>query len=123
LRRNQLRLQLIPHLEAHFNPALRRHLTAAALAISELETDAPDPGEAFAAGWRAPAGLLWAMGRVAAVRAVRPAVARLREGYGLDRGESERVWQVVAGAALAAELAGGLRAERAGPWFQISRVG
>ena len=56
-------LQLIPHLEAEFNPALRRHLSVAARAISEANLVDPAPGEPFDGGWRVPAGVLWAMGR------------------------------------------------------------
>ena len=120
--RNRIRLELIPRLEAEFNPALRRHLAMAARAISESGPTDPEAGEEFNGGWRVPAGVLWAMGQVGAVRAVRPVVRRLRQGYGLDRDEAARMWQVLAGSARAAELSGGLRVERAGPWFQICRV-
>jgi tRNA(Ile)-lysidine synthase len=120
--RNRIRLELIPHLEAEFNPAVRRHLAMAARAIFESSPTDPETGEEFNGGWRVPAGVLWAMGQVEAVRAVRPVVRRLRQGYGLDRDEAVRMWKVVLGSARAAELTGGIRIERLGPWVQICRV-
>ncbi|MEX0666909.1 MAG: tRNA lysidine(34) synthetase TilS [Acidimicrobiia bacterium] len=120
--RNRIRLQLIPQLEAEFNPAIRRHLSLAARAISETAVVGPDPGVAGEGGWRVPAGVLWAMGSDEAVRSLRPVVRRLRDGYGLDRSESERVWAVACGSAKATELSGGLRVERSGPWFLLSAV-
>jgi tRNA(Ile)-lysidine synthase len=117
--RNRIRLELIPHLEAEFNPALRRHLSVAARAISEANLVDPVPGEPFEGGWRVANGVLWAMGSERAVRSMRFVVRRFRDGYGLDRNESERVWAVVRGTARGAELTGGLRVERSGPWFLI----
>jgi tRNA(Ile)-lysidine synthase len=118
--RNRIRYVLIPQLEAEYNPSLRRHLFTAALALSDVAASRKPIGEAAGDGWRAAAGELWAMGRSGAITALRAIVANMRSGYGLDRAEAERVWAVIDGQAKGAELSGGLRVSRFGPWLEIT---
>jgi hypothetical protein len=48
---------------------------------------------------------------------LRQALRPWNEGYGLDRAEVARVWEVVVGGRPATELRGGIRVERAGSWL------
>lgn len=118
--RNRIRHQLIPQLEAEYNPGLRRHLVAAAQGLAEVRVPAVAIGEPTGLGWRAPNGVLWAMGRPGAINVMRAIVRTIRSGYGLDRAEAERVWAVISGEAAAAELTGGVKVWRSGPWLDIS---
>jgi tRNA(Ile)-lysidine synthetase-like protein len=117
-RRNRLRHWLIPLLESEFNPRLRRNLATAAEVLGEERQPAAVVAENVAQGLRLPIGMLWAVGRVGAIRSVREAVRTLR-GFGLDRAESDRVWRVLAGDAVATELRGRLRVTRSGPWLLV----
>ena len=117
--RNRIRAELIPHLEAEYNPGLRRHLVAAARAISELTYKGGPVGEPTATGWRAPTGVLWAMGKSQATNVMRQAARDLGTGYGFDRAGAERVWAVVMGVTAATEVGGHIRVARSGPWIEI----
>jgi tRNA(Ile)-lysidine synthetase-like protein len=117
--RNRIRLQLLPRLEAEYNPAVRRHLTATAeIAAASIE-EGQLIGELLPDRWRAPAGLLWALGKVKAVAAARQAVRSLNNGYPLSRQEATAFWSVVDRQASGAQLGRGLRVERAGPFIEI----
>lgn len=117
--RNRIRRELIPRLEAEYNPGLRRHLVSAAQAISELTSGSYSIGEPTASGWRAPTGVLWAMGKSQATDVIRGAARELGTGYGFDRAGAERVWAVVVGETAATEVSGHIRVVRSGPWIEI----
>ncbi len=124
-RRNRLRNQLIPHLEATYNPQLRSVLgrTAAVLAADDaaLEAEAArvpvqSDGEVV---WL-PATLLAVLPAVVAARAVRRALRDMRGPHAGSHDEVTAVRQVAASGRAGAELASGVRAEREGPMVVLS---
>ncbi len=130
LRRSRIRSQLIPLLEAEYNPQLRSALIRAA-ALSAADDSL--------LGWRAaripirfdgecvrvPAGVLHrqALPDAIATRVLRRALAIIRGPHGGTHGEIEQLLRVVSREARTAELAGGLRAQREGPWLTIALPG
>ncbi|MGQ0848660.1 MAG: tRNA lysidine(34) synthetase TilS [Actinomycetota bacterium] len=119
--RNRIRRELIPYLETSFSPELSERLVNTSASYSE---PAPAPGPAIrtSEAVRLPIGVLWAGGKDAAARWIRSELRDLHGGYPLDRAEVERVWAVVVGEARAAQLPGGVRVDRDGPWLRVEAV-
>ena len=118
--RNRIRGELIPKLEAEFNPGLRRHLQDLASNASQLSSENLVVAEADERRSRLPSGMLHAVGRERAMRSLREALRPLRGGYAPTRAESLRILEVLEGRLAATELGGGLRVERLGPWLQVA---
>ncbi|HUO45244.1 MAG TPA: tRNA lysidine(34) synthetase TilS [Acidimicrobiia bacterium] len=118
--RNRIRRELIPRLEAEFNPALRRHLQDLASNASQSSPGALVPAESDQGRSRLPLGMLHAVGEERALWSLREALRPLRAGYAPTRAEILRLLEVVEGRAAATQLGGGLRVERLGPWLQIA---
>ncbi|MDH3471662.1 MAG: tRNA lysidine(34) synthetase TilS [Acidimicrobiia bacterium] len=121
LRRNQLRHQLIPHLEDRFNPQLRpalRRLGYAAAADDRLleHYAASAPVVTTGAGdTTVPAALVQTMPPAVATRVVRRALRRARGPHGGSSDEIEAVLAVAGGALPSVTLGDGLEASREGP--------
>ena len=120
LRRNQLRHELIPQLEASFNPqlrsALRRLGDAAGADDDTLERAAARVPVAFssAAETSVPAAVLQTLPRAVATRVVRAALRQARGPHGGSFEEVETVLAVASGAQSSATLGEALQASREG---------
>lgn len=124
-RRNVLRRELIPMLEARFNPGLRDSLgRTARVAARDLayldETAAAVPVEVIGNGVRVPASLLATLPAAVAARAVRTALRAVTGGPGGSAADVDRVLAVAA-SGRPARLTGSLRVERRGVWLLITR--
>lgn len=124
LRRSRLRSQLIPMLEAEYNPQLRSALVQSA-ALSRADDALLDArasllpigfdGECV----RIPAGVLHLPDAIA-TRVLRRGLAIIRGPHAGSYQEIDGLLAVARREAAGLELAGRLRAEREGPWLTIA---
>ncbi|MGH8937640.1 MAG: tRNA lysidine(34) synthetase TilS [Acidimicrobiia bacterium] len=123
-RRNALRREVIPALEARYNPALRRVLvrTAGLLAADQqlLESRAAAvPISRQGPVVSLPAPLLGTLPGPVAARAVRKALRMARGPHAGSAAEVEMVLEVARGERSAATLAGAVAVKREGPWVVL----
>ncbi len=122
-RRNQIRRETIPDLERRFNPQLRTALASLAETVAaelperqqRVRIRKVDNGVALAAPE------LHAVGPAAAKQALREAMRLVRGPHAGTRSEIDRLVAVAYGTAASAEVSGGIRAYRSGPWLIIAR--
>jgi tRNA(Ile)-lysidine synthase len=125
--RNRLRLEVIPLLEAEFNPQLLAALARTAAAarsdddfLQELAGELP-----VNLGDRAgeiPRSVLMVSPRALSDRALRNLVTSLRPPHPPSRAEMARVWEVVAGTANRAQLEGGVTVEHENGMVRFTRA-
>lgn len=122
--RNRVRLNLLPSIEADFNPAFRRVLVrnAEVLAGSLDGLERLGRGvrlESREGGVRMVAGELAAADQAGAASAVRRALALLRSPHPPSAAEVEVVLALAVGGSESIRLSGGVVARRSGPWLSI----
>ncbi len=120
LRRNAVRLEIIPELAARFNPRLVEALArSAALAHADdafLQDEAAlVPVVGNGASLAVPLGSLLAVSRPVADRAIRSCLSRIRPPYGGSGGEIEEVWAVARRTHSSVTLEGGIVVAHDGP--------
>ena len=125
LRRNALRREVIPDLEARFNPSLRAGLTRLASVLADDErflNEAAEsvPVQVVGSTVRLPASLLATIPTPVAARAVRRALREIYHGHPGSAAEVATVLSVAHGSPPA-ELAGSVRVERQGAWITLGR--
>jgi tRNA(Ile)-lysidine synthase len=113
IRRNVIRLEVLPALAARFNPRLIEALGRAASLLRSDETYLESAAGAIPTLSSGPAqalaiGDLWAMPRPLADRAVRRCLARVRPPYSGTTGELGQVWEVAEGTRRSALLSDGI---------------
>jgi tRNA(Ile)-lysidine synthase len=120
LRRNAIRLEVIPNLAGRFNPRLVESLgrTASLLQSDEehlaIEASSVQVVE-VPTGLALPIGSLNALSRPIADRAIRSCLRRLRPPYGGTSSELAEIWDVAGRRRMSAVLAGEVEVRHDGP--------
>jgi len=120
LRRNVLRLEVIPELAARFNPRLVASLARSASLVdsdeAHLQNEAASvPVAGTEASMSIPLGALLVVPRPVADRALRQCLRRMRPPHGGTADEMEEVWAVARRASRSVILGGGLEVAHEGP--------
>jgi tRNA(Ile)-lysidine synthase len=113
LRRNMLRLEVIPDLAARFNPRLVESLARSAELVRSDETHLQDEAASIpvveaGGSLSIPLGALFAVPRPVADRALRRCLSRMRPPHGGTADEMEAVWAVARRGRTSAVLGRGL---------------
>ena len=127
LRRNVLRLEVIPDLAARFNPRLVESLARSADLVRSDETHlqheaASVPVIEAGGSFSLPLGALFAVPRPVADRALRRCLSRMRPPYGGTADEMEAVWAVARRGRPSVVLGGGLVVAHEGPMLVFRPV-
>jgi tRNA(Ile)-lysidine synthase len=125
LRRNAIRLEVIPTLAGRFNPRLVESLArTASLLQSDEEHLATEVSSVqvveLATGLALPIGSLTAVSRPIADRVIRGCLSRLRPPYGGTSAELAEIWEVAGRLRTAALLGGGVEVSHDGPLLVFS---
>lgn len=122
IRRNWVRLDLVPMLQ-QVNPSIVETLVRAGdgllVEADYLDELVPEAGQNESSDIRLPIGELMAVSDPIRWRILNRALGGLRSAPGLSSVEFGRVGAVIEGRATGAELEGGLRVERHGPFLTV----
>lgn len=120
IRRNAIRLEVIPELSARFNPKLIEALARTAELVASDETHlqgeadvVPVMGDGRSIA--VPLGALPAVARPVADRALRRCLLQIRPPHGGSAAELDDVWSVATRARKSVSLAGGVEVAHEGP--------
>jgi tRNA(Ile)-lysidine synthase len=128
LRRNAVRLEVIPALAGRFNPRLVETLARTASLVQSDEAHlageaASIPVEGTDLAPSLPIGALVAVPRPVADRAIRACLSRLRPPYAGTAAEMSEIWEVAARGRKATVLRGGLEVTHEGPMLIFRTAG
>jgi tRNA(Ile)-lysidine synthase len=125
LRRNAIRLEVIPRLAGRFNPRLVESLArTASLLQSDEEHLAVEVSSAqvveLPTGLGLPIGALTTVSKAVADRMIRGCLSRLRPPYGGTSAELAEIWEVAGRRRTATILGGGIEVSHDGPMLVFS---
>lgn len=124
VRRNAVRRKLIPIMQ-ELNPGSIESMARAAKHLEEDAAYLDDLGNHAAPAVvgdghiEIPVGSLAALPQVLAERVIRARIGQLRNGDGATTAETGRILEVVFGQTSGAEITGGIRASRQGPFLHL----
>jgi tRNA(Ile)-lysidine synthetase-like protein len=130
LRRNAIRLEVIPQLSARFNPRLVEALARFAELIGADEAHLRHEADAVpvmgdARSLALPIGVLSSVARPVAIRAIRRCLALVRPPHGGSAAELDDIWAVATRDRTSVSLTGGVEVAHEGPllYFRSGGIG